>query len=988
MKKIISFSFLLIPFLLLAQIPAYYNDVNLSLSGIALKNELATKIISTHTHNLSYSNIWSVSKITDLDPNDPTHTKVILLYGYDDNDGNYVTDRTRSKNANGGNNGTDWNREHTYAKSLGNPNLGTSGPGSDAHHLRPADVSFNSQRSSKKFAPGSGHAGDSNGGWYPGDEWKGDVARMMMYMYLRYGNRCVPTGVGIGSSASTPDGMIDLFLQWNAEDPVSQIEKNRNTYHGNTANTYAQGNRNPFIDNPAFATQIWGGPQAEDLFGGGGNSDTQAPTAPTNLTASNTTQTATNLSWNASSDNVGVTGYNVYKNGTLVTTTTTTSYTVSGLTAATNYSFTIKAKDAAGNISTSSNTASITTQSGGGNGGGSATELFFSEYIEGSSYNKALEIANFTGASVNLANYKIKKQSNGSGGWSAGISLSGQLANNDVFVAANGNASSTIIAVADITSSGSELSFNGNDPIGLFKNGVLIDVIGNFSGGSANFAKDQTLRRKATVTSPNTTFNKSGEWDTFATNTFNGLGTHSISGGGNQDTQAPTTPTGLTASSIGETTATLSWNTSSDNVGVTGYNVYKNGTFLAFTANTSYNVTGLSVVTSYTFTVKAKDAANNISANSNTANVTTVDNTAPATPTNLIAANTTQTTTSLTWNTATDNVSVTGYNVYKNGSYLATTTANNYTVSGLTAATSYAFTVKAKDAANNLSNTSNTANVTTQSNGGGSSNVLLHDSFETGWNGWQDGGGDCYRIRSYSKAYDGKYSIRIRDNSGTASAMTSASFNVSAYNNLKITFNFYSYSMEYNEDFWVRFYDGATWHTVKAFKRGTDFNNYTFTAATVNISSANYNFPTNARFRFQCDASSNADQIYIDNVKIVASTGAAKSTATRTVRLNKQGNNSVNNTLEIEDMSISPNPATKNNSISVLAELDIEDTPIDVQLNIVNIQGQIVKTLHFNKVKNEVFKQKIDITNIESGLYFVNIKATNGFNLIKKLVIE
>ncbi|MCF6351269.1 MAG: endonuclease [Flavobacteriaceae bacterium] len=271
MKKIILFILVSLPCLLFAQIPSYYNDVNLNLTGISLKNELATKIISTHTKNLSYREVWSSSKITDLDPSNSAN--VILIYGYDDTDGNHVTDRTRSKNSNGGG-VSDWNREHVYPKSLGTPNLRTSGPGSDAHHLRPASVTFNGQRGSEKFATGSGYAGNSSGGWYPGDEWKGDVARMMMYMYLRYGNRCLPTGVGIGSSSSTPDAMISLFLDWNAQDPVSQFETNRNDYHGNASNTYAQGNRNPFIDNPAFATQIWGGLQAEDLFdGNGGGND-------------------------------------------------------------------------------------------------------------------------------------------------------------------------------------------------------------------------------------------------------------------------------------------------------------------------------------------------------------------------------------------------------------------------------------------------------------------------------------------------------------------------------------------------------------------------------------------------------------------------------------------------------------------------------------------------------------------------------------------
>lgn len=89
---------------------------------------------------------------------------------------------------------------------------------------------------------------------------------MMMYMYLRYENQCKPTFVGIGSSTNTPDDMIDLFLKWNAEDPISQIEIQRNEYLGNRSNTYGQGNRNPFIDNPYLATLIWGGPTAQNLW--------------------------------------------------------------------------------------------------------------------------------------------------------------------------------------------------------------------------------------------------------------------------------------------------------------------------------------------------------------------------------------------------------------------------------------------------------------------------------------------------------------------------------------------------------------------------------------------------------------------------------------------------------------------------------------------------------------------------------------------------
>jgi len=275
-----------------------------------------------------------------------------------------------------------------------------------------------------------------------------------------------------------------------------------------------------------------------------GSSDVTAPTAPT-LTASGTTTTTTNLSWLGATDAVGVTGYDVYKNGVLLgSTTTATTYAVTGLSPATAYAFTVKAKDAAGNVSVASNTVNVTT----------------------------------------LA-----------------------------------------------------------------------------------------------------------------------------------DTTAPTAPT-LTASGTTTTTTNLSWSGATDAIGVTGYDVYKDGVLLGSTTTaTTYAVTGLSASTTYAFTVKAKDAAGNVSVASNTVSVTTLapDVTAPTAPT-LTASGTTSTTTNLSWSGATDNVAVTGYDVYKDGVLLgSTTTATTFAVTGLTAVTTYAFTVKAKDAAGNASVASNSVNVTT-----------------------------------------------------------------------------------------------------------------------------------------------------------------------------------------------------------------------------------------------------------------------------------
>jgi len=196
-------------------------------------------------------------------------------------------------------------------------------------------------------------------------------------------------------------------------------------------------------------------------------------------------------------------------------------------------------------------------------------------------------------------------------------------------------------------------------------------------------------------------------------------------GGGNSgDTTAPTAPTGLAATAVTSNSVTLSWNASSDNVGVTGYRVY-NGSNLVGTVSgstLSHTVTGLNANTSYTFTVRAVDGAGNSSSPSNPVTVTTSpavnDTQAPSAPGNLhVMGIPTSSSVTLMWSPSTDNVGVTGYRIYR-GSTLSVTvsgTETSFTVTGLSAATSYTFTVRAIDAAGNESAASNTVQVTTAS---------------------------------------------------------------------------------------------------------------------------------------------------------------------------------------------------------------------------------------------------------------------------------
>jgi endonuclease I len=192
---------------------------------------------------------------------------VLLIYGYDDDDDDFINDRSRDAYDTchtGWCNGK-WNREHVFARSLSNPPLTTTdpGPGTDIHNLRAADSQKNSERSNRFFADGSGNSGIIEGGLYfPGDEWKGDVARIIMYMYLRYPGQCNAVNSAAGPiTYAIQNDMPDLLLEWNQEDPVSDFELTRNDVI-----YYYQGNRNPFIDNPYLASLIWNGPQAVDAW--------------------------------------------------------------------------------------------------------------------------------------------------------------------------------------------------------------------------------------------------------------------------------------------------------------------------------------------------------------------------------------------------------------------------------------------------------------------------------------------------------------------------------------------------------------------------------------------------------------------------------------------------------------------------------------------------------------------------------------------------
>ncbi|MES2324650.1 MAG: carbohydrate binding domain-containing protein [Pseudomonadota bacterium] len=387
--------------------------------------------------------------------------------------------------------------------------------------------------------------------------------------------------------------------------------------------------------------------------------DTVTPSAPGQPAAAGITSSSVNLSWTASTDNYGVSGYLVRRDGAQVGVAGGTSFADSGLNPATAYSYTIVARDAAGNLSPASPARSVTTAAG------------------------------------NVAKVYYKLGS----GWT--------MAN--MHYAPTGGTWTAVPGVAM--------------PLACAGWGMLTINLGSATGLTAAFN------------------NGAGTWDSKGgANYVLGTGVSDVQNGGvstgvnpcNVDTVAPAVPTGLAGTAFDANTVSLAWTAATDNVGVAGYYVFRNGVQIASVASgTSYTDNTAAPSTTYSYTVKAYDAAVNVSAASTAASVTTpaiVDTQAPTVPGALAASGVSATAATVSWNASTDNVGVTAYLVLRNGVQIATTAATSYNDSGLTPSTGYSYTVKARDATGNTSAASSALPVTTTPAGGNSATVYYKNT--------------------------------------------------------------------------------------------------------------------------------------------------------------------------------------------------------------------------------------------------------------------
>lgn len=429
MRRILhSFLLSLITISALAQIPAgYYN--NATGTGPALKTQLKN-IISTGHNPGSYGGLWIAYQTTDRDYYYENDGTILDIYSERPTAADPYNFTVATNQCGSYNSESDcYNREHIIPQSLFNEALPMV---ADIHFIRATDGYVNNIRGSFPFGNVSVTNYISNNGskrgssvsagytgtvFEPIDEFKGDIARMIFYFVTRYETQLsgFSSGNMLGNSAypGLQTWELNQLLAWHNLDPVSPAEIGRND-----ASYLYQGNRNPYIDNPNYVNLVWGTP----------TTDTQVPTTPTNLVANNPTASTVALSWTASTDNVGVTGYDVYANNVLKATVAGTSTTVQGLASSTTYNFHVIAKDAAGNSSSQSNTATETTLAGTGGGTGTCgTE-------------------DFSNIPALASNYATRTWTNNNIDWTATDARTDQTINGKAITIQNGNLTSSSIS--------------------------------------------------------------------------------------------------------------------------------------------------------------------------------------------------------------------------------------------------------------------------------------------------------------------------------------------------------------------------------------------------------------------------------------------------------------------------------------------------------------------------------------------------------------
>ncbi|MBC7557402.1 MAG: endonuclease [Chryseobacterium sp.] len=535
MKKLLLFVFF--PTIFFTQIPSGYYDSASGLSGYQLKSALHN-IISSKIISYNYGDVGTFYSQTDADKYYENDNTVLDLYsenptGPDAYEYNF-TQNIGSANAEG----LGWNKEHMMPQSTFYSNYPMD---SDLNFIIPADARINQLRSNYPYGVGGTtvyHA-FTNGSkicnnatpnaiykgrvYEPIDEFKGDVARSILYFAVRYegklGTFKIITNTDPAKDQSPLDGteeqaydqsFIALMQAWSAKDPVSQREIDRNNViYG------IQKNRNPFIDHAEWVNLIWSK-----------NLSATAPQSPTVLTASKVSAYFVHLNWIAPSD-PSIIGFKIFQDGVEVGSSKNNSFIVDHLNPATNYNFTVKSYNNKYLKSAETNILPVLTFTTDIY----AKDLIFTKYLKGTGDNKALEITNKTGHSVNLDSYSISIQFKGTAYYFADpLQLEGKVADNETFVMMNVKSAFSCYkpSQAKFVSGAPSLTFNGSNFLSLRYKSTTVDALGALDTDNFNDLGNVSLYRLNNVKQPTTTFNIA-EWQKNPSDYCENLGTLSTS---------------------------------------------------------------------------------------------------------------------------------------------------------------------------------------------------------------------------------------------------------------------------------------------------------------------------------------------------------------------------------------------------------------------------------------------------------------------------
>ncbi len=472
------------------------------------------------------------------------------------------------------------------------------------------------------------------------------------------------------------------------------------------------------------------------------------PSTPGTPTRSASNYTTISLSWTASTAGTGCTmaGYHVLRNGVSVGDVTAgTNFTDIGLSASSSYSYAVQAFDTAGNTSTTSTAATLVTKA---DDMAPTTPVGVTAAAPDAvsvdlAWNPSTDFPNPGGVGIN--GYRIYRNGATVATYSTGTGAS----YTDTNVSANTTYSYTVTAfdklgnesspsnIASATTQPPPVTCTGvpSTPAGL-TSGTSTITTTNLSWAASTASTGCTLAGYhvfrnslpvATVTgtsnqdtglAANTSYTYTVQaYDTSGHNSLLSTAKTIVTA---SDTSAPSAPSNVTATAISPGQVNLAWVGSTDNVAVTAYKIYRGGTLLTPTspAARSFNDTTVTENTDYTYTVSAVDLAGNESAKTialpNPVHTpSSSDTQAPTVPSGLRAPTVTTSSVILAWNASTDNVAVSGYHVYRAGVLLGDATGLSYSNTGLTADTTYTYTVKAFDASGNTSAASVTLSVTT-----------------------------------------------------------------------------------------------------------------------------------------------------------------------------------------------------------------------------------------------------------------------------------